>query len=353
LKTFSDHFLKDFETLRVEEERKASAAPGARDAVSAGANAAAAVAAARNLKKALEDFKAKRTLHLNAITELGREVDDAAGRVRTWHATARDSVTEALNFAKAARLDEARRVADTALEAAHNATTLATRLNGDYEKKITQTFQKDRNLGFLTYEKSLGLLTTQEQAFKTGQVEAKAIFDRAIELGTQTLTKIKNMVLLAKQSEEAATAADHAANVQDIRPAIRSSLESAQREVDTLGGKITEQINNHRSGSGLLPSGQAILDRAAVPGTRAEAVRQAPVKAQGIEEMISKIGGWTTQVEQLTKAQIGKVPPQLKSDDEFKTALARLATSAGAAKRAYNLFMNDGNAMATKLKALH
>jgi hypothetical protein len=297
------------------------------------------VAAERNLKLALADFKKRRTDHLTAITKMYNATKQASSDVTKWATKASQSVSAALNLAKVGKLTEAKQVADDAAAAAKDLAATAKALADDYQKDITDTYTKDRNLGFADYEKQ-GLLESQEADFKKGQRDAKDIFDKAVAMGMETLALIRKYELMAEQATQAAGEARKAAGVKEVASDILQGLLTAQKEVLGFAKLITESVAEG-TGASSMKNGQGALDR--------KAAAEYQVRKSAIEKEIIKLKGFSDQAKATANAQTTKIPPELKTKDPYKAALAKMIVAASEATRAFNQFSKEGNVLAEKL----
>lgn len=310
------------------------------------------LSAEKNLKRALDDFKGKRTAHLNAITPLHDECVQQLVEVKKWHATARDAVAKALTAAKIGDLGTARKVADEAKAAAQRAAETAAGAQKAYTERIHNVYMKDRDLGFSNYEKSHGLLKNQEGGFKDGQKAVVEIFDRATKFGKETLELIKTMDALAKQAAEAAASANDAAGVKDIRPALRTSLQTAQKDVDEIKLQIMTKIEASRKGQGNLITAESILADAKNPQLHDRAVKEAALRIKLINDQLEQLTGLAARLKSVANNQIQKFPQDYKGQEEFKTALAKLGGDTGETTMAFNEWAKDCRAAIEKLAAI-
>jgi hypothetical protein len=336
-----DH-MKQVAARKAMADRQAEAKSELKAAAAAVANSAATAAAQRNLKLALEDFKKRRNEHLTAITAMYQEARVASSDLTKLSTKASQSVDMALNLAKVGKLIDAKKVADEAAIAAKSVDEVASKLAADYQKKITDKFTKDRELGFGHYEKQ-GLLESQEAEFKKGQVEAKGIFDKAVALGMETLNLIRKFEAMAKQSGQAAEEARKAASVQEVAPDILKGLLSAQEEVMELAKLLTESLSEG-TGLSVLTNGKAALER--------KSAAEAVLRKSAIEKEVSKLKGFVDQARAIANAQTTKVPPELKTKDLYKTALTKMSTSLLEATRSFNAFSKQATELATQLGAV-
>ena len=354
LQSISVNFFADLTQLTQEEERKAKAVD--LQAVTNGANAAAKVAAERNLAKALEDLIGRRKKHLEAATKFLKEAEEDRKKVVVLNQAARKAVGEVLGLAKLSRFGEARKLADEAISAAKQASQLAKHSDEEYTSRIDKPFMPDRALQFANYEKDWGLLPSQKGAFLNGEKPAKDLFTKATDLGNQALKNVEIMKELAKQAEEAAQTADQAANGKDIRPELRKSLALALNFIEENTKQMNQSIVNAReNGTGLMQSSNRIVNppppdpKVKNPPPRPNAT-DAQHKIEAIGLLLVKLRGIMQQIQNTANGQTMKVPQDLKGEEEFKTSLANLGMMALKAKQSLTSFDREATEMVEKLK---
>jgi hypothetical protein len=349
MEQIANEYLADCAKMQESEKEMRGQSQNAAVAINTGATAAAAKANQANLTRALDHFKGRRQVHLDAVTQFETRVVNGGKTIKTKNTLARDAVAKALENAKLGKFSLARQIADLAITAAKEAKELNTSLQQAYETEITKTFQKDRNLGwpFYSTNSEYGLPDELEGDFKKGQVAAKTIFDNSVRKGTGILNAFKEFDILVSQAEKSANEADIAAKIQDIRPHLREDIKTTDLELGQVISALTEEITNATNGSGPVASAEAAIDQAT---TKRPQKDWALLKIQSIQEKVSSCDGHVKKMTALANGITTKIPAEFKKEPEFQNALVSFAKKALEGKRVFNTFKQRAETTVSNLQ---
>lgn len=307
----------------------------------------------KKLKAALAHFEERRRIHLAAIEDIEKEVKSAGPQMRKWHETAAAAVGQALGLAKLGRLNDARKVADLALKSADEAEKAAKTLHSAYEQRITKGFQADRNRGFLSYcdGGEFDLQEDQKPEFLKGQISINAIFTKAQHLGKQVLGMIEEYGQLAEDTRVAATEADEAAKMKDIRGMVLKGLQQALQKAKQIAASINEQYETETN-SGLTHSTKEYIAQWQTPANQPGLRESMPAKVTGWKAKINALQQEVNVLESLTKSQIAKLPKDLSGQTEFKSVSTELLQLTITTKRQVASFAKSGEDYIRQMESL-